>query len=66
MADTKESKARISGFSPDGSARALEVTINNKGMTELWIKPPHSDNGYWIEVPSEELLSALNVSSAKA
>jgi hypothetical protein len=46
-----------------GSRRDLEVTVNDDGKTELWVRPPSSENGYWIEVSTAELNEALKTKS---
>ncbi len=54
-------KTILEGASSNGAKRMLEVIVNNKGKTEIWIKPPNSDGGYWIEVSTVELKEALKI-----
>lgn len=63
MSKSNDKKSVIKGSSPDGSRRDLEVTVNDDGKTELWVRPPSSENGYWIEVSTAELNEALKIKS---
>ncbi|PSU31699.1 hypothetical protein [Photobacterium lutimaris] len=62
--DKNEKWTVIEGSSPDGNQRILEVTTCSDGKAKLWVRPPNSENGYWIEVSAEELGEALKISNA--
>jgi len=63
VSKSNDKRSVIKGSSPGGSKRDLEVTVNDDGKTELWVRPPSSANGYWIEVSTAELYEVLKPKS---
>lgn len=63
VSESNGKKSVIEGSSPRGYRRVLKVTVNDDGKTELWVKPPNSENGYSIEVSTAKLNDALKTKS---
>ena len=63
VSELNDKKLVIEGSSPGGYRRVLKISVNNDGQTELWVKPPDSDNGYRIEVSTADLIDALKTKS---